>query len=199
MKIVAFADIHLSTRALKEVKKKIKKENPDLVICAGDFTVFNHEVGPFIKKMAALGKPLIIIHGNHEELKDVKREAAKYQHVQVLHKKVISYQGYFFIGFGGGGFQYNYPEFDNFISKCKDKIKGQKLVLITHAPPHGTNLDDVFGSHVGSKTFIKFIKKYKDHLCLYLCGHIHECMKNTSKVGKCLMANPGADGMVFRI
>jgi len=198
MKILTFTDLHLSDRAFKVLQKKAKLHKPDLIICCGDHTVFDNESSKITKKIAALGN-VFIIHGNHESASGVRKESAKYPRMTFIHKKIAIVNEYAFIGWGGGGFQYDYPEFDKFIERNVARLKGKKLVLVTHAPPYNTTLDDVFGSHVGSKTFIRFVKKYKNQLVAYFCGHIHECMKNTQKVGKCLMLNPGADGMVVEI
>lgn len=197
MKILAFTDLHSSKKAFKELQKKVKKHKPDLIICAGDHTIFGLKLKEMTKKIASLG-PVFLIHGNHEERMATKKACAKYSNIVFLHKKVVEYKGYTFFGFGGGGFSFKYPGFDAFVKKAKDKLKG-KLIMITHAPPFGSKLDIVWGdTHVGSKTFMSFVKKNKN-LVLYISGHIHECMKQRQKMGKCLMVNPGADGMVFRV
>jgi len=198
MKILAFADIHDSSRAFKELRRKVKEEKPDLIICAGDYTIFDHDLAKVTKKIAGLGN-VFLLHGNHEEKSSAKRETDKYKNIIWMHKKIVEYNGFIFMGFGGGGFQYEYPEFQKWVEKTESKWKGKKVVLITHAPPHNTLLDDVFGSHVGGKTFKKFVQQNRKDLRLFICGHIHECMKQKQKIGNCLIVNPGADGMVLEI
>jgi len=59
------------------------------------------------------------------------------------------------------------------------------IVLLTHAPPHGTRDELPFG-HVGSKAIQKFV----DRVDLIVCGHIHEA-KGIETVGKTVVVNPG--------
>jgi len=199
MKILGFTDLHLSVSAFKKLKQKVKQHKPDLIICCGDHTVFDNQKKQITKKIAQLGAPVFIIHGNHEARVGVKKEAMKYKNMMFIHKKIVEYNGYTFLAWGGGGFSYKYPAFEAFVEKNKSKLKGKKLIFVTHAPPFGTKLDVVLDSHVGSKSFMSFVKKYKNNLRLYMSGHIHECMKQKQKIGNCLMVNPGADGMVVKV
>ena len=45
MKIFAFTDTHSNLKSLDTVHEKVKRENPDLVICAGDISVFDQGSG----------------------------------------------------------------------------------------------------------------------------------------------------------
>ena len=49
MKILAIVDMHGSAKAFKEMKKKAKKV--DLVINAGDFSIFEQGIEKFMDKM----------------------------------------------------------------------------------------------------------------------------------------------------
>ena len=63
-------------------------------------------------------------------------------------------------------------------------------LLLTHAPPHGTQLDRLKnGRHVGSKAVRAFIEQYQPSLCV--CGHIHEA-KGEDRLGATILFNPGA-------
>lgn len=67
---------------------------------------------------------------------------------------------------------------------------GIPTLLLTHAPPHGTQLDRLKnGRHVGSKAVRAFIEKYQPTLCV--CGHIHES-KGEDRLGATTLFNPGA-------
>ena len=67
-KILAAGDLHGDTGLVKKLAEKAKKENVDLIILAGDITMFETKteniVGPFVK----LKKPVLLLHGNHESL-----------------------------------------------------------------------------------------------------------------------------------
>ena len=57
MKILAFTDPHTSEKQLQKVKEKVEKENPDMIICSGDFTIFTRQTEMMLKKFHELGKP----------------------------------------------------------------------------------------------------------------------------------------------
>ncbi|KPA11520.1 serine/threonine protein phosphatase [Candidatus Magnetomorum sp. HK-1] len=68
------------------------------------------------------------------------------------------------------------------------------IVLVTHDPPYGTNLDITSdGVHVGSRAVLNFIEKHQPDILL--CGHIHES-RNEDNIGRTKAVNPGmlADG-----
>ena len=67
MKLLAFTDIHGSLTALKRIEQKIKSEKPDLLVCAGDISIFEHGIVGILKKLNKLNKKIIIVHGNHED------------------------------------------------------------------------------------------------------------------------------------
>ena len=53
MKIYVFADIHEDIASMKKVEEAIQKENPDLVICVGDFTLFEQYLEKMIDWMSS--------------------------------------------------------------------------------------------------------------------------------------------------
>ena len=67
MKILAFTDIHGSDISLKRIQQKIKSEKPDLLVCAGDISIFEHGIVGILRKLNWLGKKIIMVHGNHED------------------------------------------------------------------------------------------------------------------------------------
>jgi Icc-related predicted phosphoesterase len=78
-------------------------------------------------------------------------------------------------------------------------------ILVCHQPPYGY-LDKVsgkygapkswVGKHAGSKTILKYIKRYKPKYVL--CGHIHEA-KGKVKIGKTTVINAGSSGYYFTL
>ena len=77
MKILAFTDLHAYLPSLNKLIAKAKKEKPDLMICAGDFTLFGQGLEMF--KRLDLKIPLLVIPGNHE-----LPEEMHYLEIQVL-------------------------------------------------------------------------------------------------------------------
>ncbi|RMD57880.1 hypothetical protein D6825_02630 [Candidatus Woesearchaeota archaeon] len=201
MKLLAFTDIHSSQSAFKRLESKAKKQKPDLIICCGDFTVFEQNVKDVLKKINSLPAPVILIPGNHEDDELIRRICQKYKNITYAHLSILEANGYRIVGHGGGGFyggRHRDAEFDAFTKATKGKIKSP-LILITHAPPYNTKLDylDWLDEHVGCASYTDFIKKHKPILAL--SGHLHENFKKTERKGKTLLSNPGQDGTLFEL
>ena len=200
MKILAFTDMHLSSYAFKKIKIKAKRQKPDLLVCAGDVSIFEHGLGLILNKLSKFNKKILILHGNHETSSVLKKLCSRHKNIIFIHKKQYAQNNYLFLGYGGGGFSLTEPEFCKTGKKFEKIIKhnnNKKIIFITHAPPYKTNLDLVAGSHCGSKTFRNFILKNK--IDLYICGHLHENFGKKDRISKTEIINPGPYGKIIRI
>jgi len=194
MKILAFVDLHTSKKALKILKKKALKA--DVVVCAGDFSIFGNGQQQMIKAFDSWGKPVLLVHGNHEDIKTTRQLCAKTKHVSFIHAKKISFNGVTFIGWGGGGFSRIDPGLEKFMKRLKIDKK-DKIVFVTHAPPFKTAIDNIYGESAGNKTIRKFIERVKPIVAI--AGHLHENMGKIDKIKKSLVINPGSDGRILEI
>ena len=79
MKILAFADMHGSRKALKEVIKKAKEA--ELVICCGDLTIFEQYIKKWLKELNDLKIPVLIIPGNHENSRNLKKACSHFDNI----------------------------------------------------------------------------------------------------------------------
>ena len=204
MKILAFVDTHGSDKTLKIAKEKAKQA--DIVVCAGDLTVFEKNLDSYLAELNKLGKTVLVIHGNHETEDSMKKSCSLFKNTVFLHKGVFELENYIFMGYGGGGFSDTDKDFENVsknfekeIKEKQKKIKDKKLktVLILHAPPHKTKLDYIMGNHVGSKSYRKFIDNIKP--TLVVCGHFHENAGLDQQIGTTVIVNPGPSGAVIEI
>jgi hypothetical protein len=200
MKLLIFVDIHGSLKALDEINKTVKRENPDLLICSGDISIFENNLYFLLKRLNSLNKPLLIVHGNHESEDTLEKVLKNFKNFFFIHKRFYIKDNYLFIGFGGGGFSFTHPNIKTIEKRFKNKIKNRdykKIILITHAPPYGTKLDSINNEHCGNKTITDFIKKY--NIELVICGHLHENARVTDKIRNTLIINPGAFGRIINI
>ena len=104
------------------------------------------------------------------------------------------------MGYGGDGFSIVDPLFTRIAAPFRRIINdngGKKTVLVTHAPPYGTKLDNVHGGHSGNKSIRKFIEKCQP--CLLFCGHIHENSGKQDRIKKTVVVNPGPFGKIVEI
>jgi len=161
------------------------------VLIAGDLTDF----GPDEKAEELIGmfdKPVMAIPGNCD-LKSILKVLDNSKATN-LHNASERIGNIIFIGLGGS----NPTPFDTPFELQEDEIKsslddlvreaessGNTIILLTHAPPHGTT-DKIPAGHVGSTALEQFV----DRVDLIVCGHIHEA-RGVMNSGKTVVVNPG--------
>ncbi|PIN85874.1 hypothetical protein COV19_07760 [Candidatus Woesearchaeota archaeon CG10_big_fil_rev_8_21_14_0_10_44_13] len=198
MKILAFVDTHGSSDAIRKVKEKAKKNDVDLLICAGDVSVFEQNLEKILKDLDSLNKPVLIIPGNHESEARLKLLCSKFKNMVYIHKGMLRLKGYVFIGFAGNGFSTTDTEFRAWSNKVRGELKKKdNVILITHAPPHRTKLDRIMGNYCGNKDIRQFIEKVD--ILLAISGHLHENAGKEDMIKKTRVVNPGPYGMVIEI
>jgi len=202
MKILVFVDLHVSKKYYLKLKKKARKV--DLILCAGDISIFGSGQKFILKKLDLLKKPILMIQGNHETEKQLRKDCRKTKHIEFIHKKLIKKNDLLIFGYGGGGFTMVDKAFERFgkkmfkrIKKIRMKNKEVKLILVTHAPPFKTKIDMILDSHCGNKSFKNFIKIANPNYVI--AGHFHENFNKKDKVGKTIVMNPGPGGKIIYI
>ena len=202
LRILAFSDMHGDEKALKLLEKKSKKA--DVVVCAGDFTVFENNILRIMRKLDSFGKPIVLVNGNHEDAMLVAEICRKLTNIKFVHRKIYcgsEFPGYVFVGHGGEGFGLVSEDFERFAGRISAKLRqlqkqGKKIVFITHQPPHKTKLDFIWDHH-GSKSYSRFVKKIQP--LLHVCGHLHETQGKHDRIGKTTVINPGPRGEIVEI
>jgi uncharacterized protein len=196
MKILALVDMHGSMKAFEEIKKKAK--DADIVVCAGDVSMFENNLRSILQKFSQLKKPVLFIHGNHESPGIMKTICSAHKNILFIHKAIYTLDNVQFIGYGGGGFTVTDDDFEKFMKKAKKDIdKKKKIILITHAPPYGTTLDVINDSHCGNKSVRNFIKMNK--IDVAVSGHLHECAYHSDSLNDVYLINPGPKGTLLEI
>ncbi|MGV8150554.1 MAG: metallophosphoesterase family protein [Candidatus Woesearchaeota archaeon] len=205
MKILFFTDTHGNTRQLNEVIEK--SHDAELIVCPGDLTIFENGLDEILRMLNAIGKPIIVLHGNHESYSSMASISLRYKNIHFIHKSYYIYKDLIFLGYGGGGFAITDSGFDKVMDilmkeyerLCKKDNVRYRIILVTHAPPHGTMLDDMGDGrmewHVGCKNFTEFIKR--EQPIIAVSGHIHETFELQEKIGKTLIFNPGPRGRII--
>ncbi len=193
MKILAAADFHGASNAENNLSRFLEKKY-DCLVLIGDLTQFGPpEVAESILKLAQTANvPTFAVPGNCDP-KPVLDVLDKYG--MNLHGKCAKLDEITFGGLGGSNLTpFNTPfelteveiQEDLAVLSCGE---GERLVLVTHAPPHGTKLDRIkAGTNVGSKSVRQFIEQKQP--LVSLCGHVHES-RGTDELGQTLIVNPG--------
>ena len=202
MKLLAFADMHGSMKALKSITSLAKTKRPDYILCAGDFTVFEQNIVGILKSLDQLRIPVLMIPGNHETGDRLKELCKKHRYIIYLNKGVLETKDAVFIGNEGNGFSIDDPKFRKWgIDVLKDlrtrDFGNKKIVLMTHAPPYGTNTDRILEDHCGNKAVREFIEKLQPDIAV--CGHLHECSGKTDHLKKTRIINPGPYGKIIQL
>ncbi|MCF7862215.1 metallophosphoesterase [Candidatus Woesearchaeota archaeon] len=191
MKAFCFTDLHGELGMLRSVGAKIRKEKPDIILCAGDISVFEHRMKAVLRRMNKWNVPVYIIHGNHESESSLKIACKVHSNISFIHQKVVVVDSYAIIGYGGGGFAERDKSFLKWLESAKGKFKRLEKIFVTHGPPFGTKLDKL-GDYVGNKSYTAAIKRYKP--VLYVCGHLHENEGKRDLIGGTIVLNPGPLG-----
>lgn len=194
MKVLAFTDLHGNKRAIESLLKKAKEA--DLLVCAGDISNWGQSTLSTLRELAKAEKPMILLPGNHEIQEELAELAQKFDYVIYLHKGCYQFGDHIFFGYGNSGFSLEEKEFESIAKQFKKTLKKEdRVVLITHGPPHGTELDYINGRHVGCKSITNFIKEVNPEVSI--SGHIHETFGVKQVFGKTLLINPGPEGKIL--
>lgn len=201
MKLLTFTDVHGSSLALKRIGQKVKTKNPDLLVCAGDVSIFEHGIVGIFRRLNKLNKKILIIHGNHEDASTFRKLSRLFKNIIFIHKNHYIKDNTLFLGYGGGGFAMTDKEFEKTVNtKFKKTIKsnkGKKIILITHAPPYKTKLDKIGRNYAGNKSIRYFVER--NHIDLLICGHFHENFGKEDKIKKTKAINPGPFGKIILV
>jgi len=198
MKILAFVDLHRNGKALEEIKKKSKKA--DIIVCAGDISIFENKLDKLLFQLNSLKKEILIIRGNHESEESLKYLSKLLSNIKYIDEKSYIKDDYLFLGYGGGGFSMVDKHFIKLSKRFEKKIKknrDKKIILVTHAPPYKTKIDRIGKESCGNKSIKNFILKVKPDLVI--SGHLHENSGKKDKISTTIVINPGPFGKIINI
>ena len=197
MRVQIFADIHGDMASLR---RAIEVE-ADIYIAAGDLVTWPAPLEPLAATLAPLGERLWIMPGNNETADQV-REFCMSHGFRYFHETALEIEGTHFAGLG-----YSNPTpFDtpgeygeDELGKRLETFAGLRpLVLVCHAPPRDTDLDEAApGLHFGSTAVRAFIDAHQPTHCF--CGHIHEGAGRVVRIGTTLAANVGKPGYLLEL
>jgi putative phosphoesterase len=198
-KILAASDIHGNKRTIERLAKQAEKENVDLIILAGDITMFEMETKGLISPFTKLKKPVLIMPGNHESPELIEFLSEKYPHTKNIHR--YSFQVYDLGIFGVGGADFglttmNDEEFFSNLHKAHERIKSaKKKLMVTHMHPYKSQAE--FSGIIGSKGIRKAIKELNPDIAI--AGHIHEAEGLEEKIYKTRFMSIGKKGKIIEI
>jgi hypothetical protein len=195
LNIIAFTDFHGRQDAGRKARQLISREQPALIVVAGDLVNYDVQLAKqLLLDMAQGGRPIYFVPGNMDD-----RELGQWsgnELVRPLHGRREQINELCLIGLGGspvGSFKspFGFTEQDatrllnNLVGNCHQ----DKTILVAHCPPKNTKIDHVAsGEHIGSISVRKFVEKTQP--LLVISGHVHEA-QGVDKIGKTTLVNPG--------
>ena len=192
MRIFQVSDIHGSFEAAERIPEKAKELKADLIVIAGDITHFGSpkDAEEVLKIISEAGAPIFFVSGNCDppSLLTWKPEAVKAVN---LNGRIEKFSGYVFAGLGGGSGKFGTlteleeSDFEKVLENYRDL---RDLILVTHSPPYGTDVDFTGVKHIGSTAVRRFVEEVQP---LLVCtGHAHEG-RGITKLGRTVVVNAG--------
>lgn len=188
MKILAFSDLHCDLdRAAGLVEAS---EAADVVIGAGDFASVHEGLEETIDALARISTPTLLVPGNNETADALRAACGGWDAATVLHGETRELDGTTFFGLGGG---IPTTPWDWSFDLTEDEAGTALLaapegaVMILHSPPEG-HVDN----GLGSASILAAIEAKAPPLAV--CGHIHDCWGEESRIGETRVMNLGPGG-----
>jgi Icc-related predicted phosphoesterase len=201
-KILAAGDIHGDRGLVRKLAEKAKKENVDLIILAGDITMWEEDTKNLIGPFAKLKKPVLLLHGNHESLATVDFLS------EIYSPNTKNIHGYSFLTpnkkvgiFGAGGADFGMSpmtekDFFKTLNKAHKGVEeAKKTIMVTHMHPSKSKAE--FSGFRGSTGITKAIKEF--HPDILINAHIHEAGGLREKIGKTEVINVSRNPAIFEI
>lgn len=189
MKLQIFSDIHNDWRTLE----RLLAVEADYYISAGDQVSWGKDLDRCGEILRSRGDKVYVLPGNHESASQISAMCARFG-FHDFHQKHLAIGRWKVAGLG-----YSSPTpFDTpgeyteeqLAAKLEPFAELKPLVLICHAPPLETALDQIRpGLHAGSSAIRAFIEQRQPEY--FFCGHIHEAQGVEIVLGKTRARNVG--------
>ena len=193
MRILTFTDIHGDHDQLDALQSQA--EHADITICAGDITTAGHDITSLVEHLNDFPTPVYVIHGNHDDEQELRNLTLLHDNTTMLHKQLIDLKDHHLLGYGGEGFTFTTDDFESFIKHTD--LPTDNIILITHQPPHNTELDKQNAQHTGNNSFRKFIDAHP--VTLSISGHMHENFGVDDHINTTHCINPGPTGILLTV
>ena len=197
MRLLIFSDIHNDWKTLE----RLLGVEADFYIAAGDQVTWGKGIERCGEILAARAGKVYVLPGNHESADQVAGMCARHG-LHLFHERHFSVGKWHIAGLGYSSptpfdtpGEYSEPQLADRLRRFGEF---NPLVLICHAPPYGTALDQVRpGLHAGSRSVREFIEKCQPEY--FFCGHIHEAEGVVVQMGRTWARNVGKKGYLLEL
>ena len=197
VRLLIFSDIHNDWKRLEA----LLATDADYYMAAGDQVTWAKGIERCGEILQSRGDKVYVLPGNHESADQVAGMCARFglhnfheQHIQVGKWQVAGLGYSNPTPFNTPG-EYSEPQIAERLGRFTDLAP---LVLICHAPPFGTALDQIRnGLHAGSHSVGDFIRTHQP--AYFFCGHIHEAEGVSIEIGETRARNVGKAGYLLEL
>lgn len=205
MRLLLASDLHRDHDAARSLVQR--SDEFDVLVIAGDLAIKRGGLQEIVNILAPMQCPTVLVCGNGESPEELREACARardqetgahWADVHLLHGDSVQIDSVTFFGIGGatpvtpfGDWSYDIPEEDAaaLLAPCPDGA-----VLVTHSPPNGHVDSDGMGNHHGSWSVLEAIQRTRPRLVV--CGHIHACWEQESRIDDSPIINAGPRGVV---
>lgn len=197
MRLFIFSDIHNDWKTLE----RLLEVEADYYIAAGDQVTWSKGIERCGEILQQRADRMYVLPGNHESADQVATMCARYgmhdfheRHFQVGRWQVAGLGYSNPTPFHTPG-EFSEPQLAERLQRFSDL---RPLVLVCHAPPHGTALDRIRQDlHAGSTAVRDFIERHRPEY--FFCGHIHEAEGVAIEMGPTRARNVGKRGYLLEL
>jgi Icc-related predicted phosphoesterase len=195
MKILAFSDIHGDIAALE----RLMEREADHYIAAGDLASWGRGLDRCGEILARRAGRVRVLPGNHESEGQIAEFCRRFG-LKEFHGRSFQQDGWWVAGLGYSSptpfhTPGEYSE-DELAQRLQPFAELDPLILVCHAPPLDTPLDQIRkGAHGGSRAVREFIERRQP--AWFVCGHIHEAEGVEATLGKTRGFNAGRRGVLI--
>ncbi len=197
LRLLIFSDIHNNWKTLE----RLLNVEADYYIAAGDQITWAKGIERCGEILQSRGDKVYVLPGNHESADQVAGMCARYG-LHNFHERHFQVGKWYVAGLGySSPTPFNTPgEYSEaqLAARLQRFTELSPLVLVCHAPPFGTPLDQIRqGLHAGSTAVRDFIQQHQP--TYFFCGHIHEAEGVTTQIGKTKCWNVGQKGHLLEL
>ncbi|MBN2566594.1 metallophosphoesterase family protein [Candidatus Woesearchaeota archaeon] len=196
MKALFFVDTH-GRRPLHE-RIKHRAQEADVLVCAGDLTEFGEGYSEHLAFLDSIGKPVVLIHGNHESELTTRMLVPDYPNIRYIHGGAWRFGSHLFLGYGGGGFVVDDEMFEDATLRFDEAMAEHpdaEPIMVVHQPPHDIGLDEVGSRKTGNRTMRSYIERVRPKIVVF--GHLHMHAGEETTIGGIRYINPGPGGLLL--
>ena len=196
-KLLIFSDIHTDWRTLE----RILSVEADFYIAAGDQATWGRGLDRCGQILKTRGEKVWVLPGNHESASQIATLCDECG-LNNFHRRHFTVGDWRIAGLGYSSptpfdtpGEYTEPQIAEYLEPFAEL---HPLVLVCHAPPYGTALDQVRpGLHAGSTAVRDFIQRVQP--AHFFCGHIHEAEGVSIEIGRTHAHNVGKKAYLLEL